>query len=164
MKQFLIVGSINCIHYVNVFPYIKSREVHYRPQCIHKFENGAAVATWYTTMETPYIPPLVLTKSYTPEEYPKYDNYDAINVDKTKDIPCDYEGVMGVPTTFLDKWNPEQFEIVGFQCRHDSPYKTKIYPKQEFENANDLNSSGVIIKDGKMKHMYVRLMIKRKMN
>ena len=56
---------------------------------------------------------LVLYKSYTPEEFPKYDNYDAINVDKTADIPCDYDGVMGVPITFLDKYSPEQFEIVG---------------------------------------------------
>jgi hypothetical protein len=56
---------------------------------------------------------LLLDKKYTPKEYPKYDNYDAINVDKTKDIPIDYEGVMGVPITFLDKFNPNQFEIIG---------------------------------------------------
>ena len=56
---------------------------------------------------------LDLYKNYTPEEYPRYDNYDAINVDKTADIPCDYDGVMGVPITFLDKYNPEQFEIIG---------------------------------------------------
>lgn len=55
---------------------------------------------------------LILYKNYTPEEYPKYDNYDAINVDKTTDIPMDYDGVMGVPITFLDKYNPEQFEII----------------------------------------------------
>ncbi len=55
---------------------------------------------------------LVLYKRYNPEDYPKYDNYDAINVDKTKDIPCDYDGVMGVPITFLDKYCPEQFEII----------------------------------------------------
>lgn len=56
---------------------------------------------------------IILYKRYTPEEYPKYDNYDAINVDKVADIPCDYDGVMGVPITFLDKYNPEQFEIKG---------------------------------------------------
>ena len=55
---------------------------------------------------------LPLYKRYTPEEFPKYDNYDAINVNKTSDIPCDYNGVMGVPITFLDKYNPEQFEII----------------------------------------------------
>ena len=56
---------------------------------------------------------LILFKNYNPDDYPKYDNYDAINVNKTQDIPCDYDGVMGVPITFLDKYNPEQFEIVG---------------------------------------------------
>lgn len=56
---------------------------------------------------------LELYKKYTPEEYPKYDNYDAINVDKVAEIPEDYFGVMGVPITFLDKYNPEQFEIYG---------------------------------------------------
>ena len=56
---------------------------------------------------------LPLYKKYTPEEYPKYDNYDAIEVSKTKEIPCDYNGVMGVPITFLDKYCPEQFEILG---------------------------------------------------
>lgn len=117
MKQFLIVGSINCIHYANVFPYLKSREVHYRPECcgIKEYDNTdmKVTATWYTTMETPYISPLVLTKSYTLEAYPKYDNYNAIEVSKTKDIPYDYEGVIGVPVTFLDKYCPEQFEILG---------------------------------------------------
>jgi len=54
-----------------------------------------------------------LIEKYTPEKYPKYDNYDAINVDKVLDIPVDYDGVMGVPITFLDKYNPEQFEILG---------------------------------------------------
>ena len=56
---------------------------------------------------------LILYKTYNSEEYPKYDNYDAINVDKTAEIPMDYNGIMGVPITFLDKYNPEQFELVG---------------------------------------------------
>ena len=56
---------------------------------------------------------LILYRRYSPEEYPKYDNYDAIEVSKTKDIPMDWDGVMGVPVTFLDKHNPDQFEIVG---------------------------------------------------
>jgi Adenine-specific methyltransferase EcoRI len=61
----------------------------------------------------------VLYKKYTPEEYPKYDNYDAINVDKTKNIPKDYTGDIGVPITFLDKYNPEQFEIIKFRKGND---------------------------------------------
>ncbi len=62
---------------------------------------------------------LILYKKYTPEEYPHYDNYDAINVDKTKDIPEDWTGAMGVPITFLDKYNPEQFEIIKFRKGDD---------------------------------------------
>ena len=62
---------------------------------------------------------LILYKHYTPEDYPKYDNYDAINVNKATDIPCDYEGVMGVPITFLHKYNPHQFEIIKFRKGDD---------------------------------------------
>ena len=69
---------------------------------------------WYTNLDyQERHEDLVLYKKYTPESYPRYDNYDAINVDKTADIPMDYEGAMGVPITFLDKYNPEQFEIIG---------------------------------------------------
>lgn len=120
MKQFLIVGALNVVTYKEVFPYLKSRVVKYRPQRIHKFENGVAAATWYTTLVPPYIEPLKLTKSYNPEDYPKYDNYDAINVDRTINIPYDYEGVMGVPIMFLDKWNPKQFEIIKFRKGNDN--------------------------------------------
>lgn len=62
---------------------------------------------------------MILYKNYSPEEYPKYDNYDAIEVSKVAEIPCDYEGVMGVPITFLDKYNPEQFEIIKFRKGND---------------------------------------------
>lgn len=72
---------------------------------------------------------LILIKSYSSEEYPKYDNYDAINVGKTEDIPYDYNGIMGVPITFLDKYNPDQFEVLGLTqigC-HDAVPDTKRY-------------------------------------
>ena len=70
--------------------------------------------TWFTNLEIPKRnQELVLYRKYNPEDYPKYDNYDAIEVGKTADIPEDYEGVMGVPITFMDKYCPEQFEIVG---------------------------------------------------
>lgn len=75
---------------------------------------------WYTNIDvSKRHEDLILYKHYTPEEYPKYDNYDAINVDKTSDIPCDYFEDMGVPITFLDKHNPEQFEIVSFRKGDD---------------------------------------------
>ena len=69
---------------------------------------------WFTNMDIPKRhEKLPLYKQYTPEEFPKYDNYDAIEVSKSANIPYDYDGVMGVPITFMDKYSPEQFEIVG---------------------------------------------------
>ena len=76
--------------------------------------------TWFTNLDIDKKhEELILYKRYTPEEYPTYDNYNAINVNKTSDIPCDYEGVMGVPITFLDKYNPDQFEIIKFRKGDD---------------------------------------------
>jgi hypothetical protein len=69
---------------------------------------------WFTNLDhAKRHRPLILTEKYSPDKYPTYDNYNAINVDKTKDIPCDYYGIIGVPVTYLDKHCPEQFEIVG---------------------------------------------------
>ena len=71
-------------------------------------------ACWFTNLDhSKRHEPLILWKTYTSEEYPHYDNYDAINVNKVIDIPIDFDGAIGVPVTFLDKYNPEQFEIVG---------------------------------------------------
>ena len=70
--------------------------------------------TWFTNLEIKKRHEnLILYKHYTPEKYPKFENFDAININRTEDIPCDYNGVMGVPITFMDKYNPEQFEILG---------------------------------------------------
>ena len=69
---------------------------------------------WFTNIDYKQRhEPLILYRHYTPDDYPKYDNYDVIEVSKTADIPCDYDGVMGVPISFMDKFNPEQFEIIG---------------------------------------------------
>ncbi|MCY3907441.1 MAG: adenine-specific methyltransferase EcoRI family protein [Anaerolineaceae bacterium] len=77
-------------------------------------------AAWYTNLDhNKRHEDLILYKKYTPEDYPTYDNYDAIEVSKTKEIPCDYAGAMGVPISFLDKHNPEQFEIVRFRKGDD---------------------------------------------
>ena len=94
---------------------------------------------WFTNLDISKLhEDLILYKKYTPEEYPKYDNYDAINVDKTKDIPMDYKGLIGVPITFLDKYNPQQFEIIGLGISNSGiemgvrPYKEehKKYRKE----------------------------------
>lgn len=75
---------------------------------------------WFTNLPVAkHNEDLILYKHYTPEEYPTYDNYDAINVNTYTDIPCDYDGAIGVPITFLDKYNPNQFEIVKFRKGND---------------------------------------------
>lgn len=138
-KKFLIIGHQNAITYKEIFPLIQSD----RLWLGYGFKGGAghfisnyedkATATdhregmirvsgvhWFTNLEIKKRHEnIILYKSYNPEFYPKYDNYDAINVDKTSDIPYDYNGVMGVPITFLDKYNPTQFEIVKFRKGND---------------------------------------------
>ena len=137
-KKFLIIGNKNAITYKEVFPLIKENRLWIgltirsgdrefrvpkdyitRSASLRIDEHGNKFIKvpgvhWFTNLDYPERhEELDLYKRYTPEEYPKYDNYDAINVDKTSDIPYDYDGVMGVPITFIDKYNPEQFEIVG---------------------------------------------------
>ena len=94
--------------------------------------------------------------------YHHFDNYDAIEVPYTEAIPNDYDDVMGVPISFLDKYCPEQFEILGITQRNDDPFKTKKYTVDQYPNANDLNARGVIIVDGKPKSIYARILIRKK--
>ena len=132
-KKFLIIGHQNAITYKEIFSLIKQNRVWlgygFKGAAGHfysKYEDVATAGdhregmirvsgvTWFTNIDTKKRhEDLPLYKKYSSGEYPKYDNYDAINVDKTSDIPSDYDGVMGVPITFLDKYNPEQFEIIG---------------------------------------------------
>jgi hypothetical protein len=135
-KKFLIVGSMNAITYKEVFKLIKdgklwqgykngdmafkvpdyyeARETRYWKDERGQKWRSLGNTCWFTNLDhKKRHEDLILYKTYNKKEYPKYDNYDAINVDKTKDIPIDYEGVMGVPITFLDKFNPNQFEIIG---------------------------------------------------
>ena len=120
MKDFLIIGNLNAVTCKEVFPLIKDEKVRLGVNSvktfimpsgdIQKFGN----ITWYTTLHHDRVnPPLQLTAHYAPEAYPRYDNYDAIEVSRAENIPMDYYGVMGVPISFLDKWCTEQFEIIG---------------------------------------------------
>ena len=136
-KKFLIIGNVNAITYKEIFPLIMQNKIWLGygfnggnayfslPKGVYKdfvdgvFDSETGLVKfrnvhWYTNIETPKrfwdIP---LYKKYSPEENPHYDNYDAIEVSKTAEIPEDYFGVMGVPITFLDKYNPNQFEILG---------------------------------------------------
>ena len=145
-KDFLIIGNVNAISYKEVFPLIKENKMwlgvssfnkgmyfgvpdDYTYADTYKFDrerNGKKVMRvssicWFTNLDhkKPHEE-LVLYKKYNEEEYPKYDNYDAIEVSKVTDIPMDYYGVMGVPITFLDKYCPTQFQIIKFRKGDDN--------------------------------------------
>jgi len=133
-KKFLILGTLNAITYKEIFKLIKENKIWLglnngakRFQVPEHYDTKSGVTTandkkyfnmgnviWFTNLDhNRRHEELILWKKYTPEEFPKYDNYNAINVNKVAEIPMDYEGYMGVPITFLDKFNPEQFEIIG---------------------------------------------------
>lgn len=137
-KKFIIIGSVNALSYKEIFALIKENKI-WLGQSIHSGdrefrvpddypisasgyridENGIKYirvkgVRWYTNLDfTERHEKLILYKEYNDKEYPKYYKYEAINVNVTKEIPCDYYGVMGVPITFMDKYCPEQFEIIG---------------------------------------------------
>ena len=137
-KKFLVIGNMNAITYKEIFPLIKGNKIWSGNKsfsggmdfsvgdkfdvniCKHpKYDKNGKLninvmgCIWFTNIpHSKRNQPLDLYKKYNPKDYPKYDNYDAINVDKVTDIPMDYDGVMGVPITFLDKYCPTQFEIV----------------------------------------------------
>ena len=139
-----------------------------------KIENGKKYAfvksvVWFTNFNiSTFREKIILYKKYSAEEYPNYDNYNAIEVSKVTDIPFDYEGIMGVPITFLHKYNPNEYEIVGM-CENLDLYglKTRIYTSEECKNryfelfgkngVYDLNAAGVV----KGVKVYQRLLIRR---
>ena len=170
-KKFLIIGNQNAITYKEIFPLLMNnklwigykfgdmafkvppdsepRETRYwQDETGQKWRSMGNVC-WYTNLDhEKRHETLPLYKKYTPEEFPKYDNYDAINVNKTSDIPYDYDGVMGVPITFMDKYCPEQFEILGITNHGDMA-------GIPFANGNCFAEV-----DGK--RMYVRIFIRRR--
>ena len=152
-KKFLIIGNINAITYKEFFPLLKNDDVWIGCSRPSEFimPNGRikklkGITRWFTNLDIQKShEKLILWKKYTPEEYPKHDNYDAINVNKVSDIPVDYNGIMGVPITFLDKYNPEQFEIIGSD-RYTVPKEFLV--------------GGRFVINGK--RLYVRILIRKK--
>ena len=120
-KGFLIIGNKNAVTHKDFFPLLKNGDVWIGHSYPSEFDtpngltkNLLGLCYWFTNLGVAKRPEkLILRKTYTPEKYPRYDNYDAIEVGKGADIPVDYDGVMGVPITFLDKHDPDQFEIIG---------------------------------------------------
>lgn len=119
-KYFLIIGNSNALSFKKILENIMTNKIRLGINCVRWFflPNGnlceGARSFWYTNLDLKQnYQRLDVSKSYSTAEYFEYDNYKAIEVSRTKDIPYNFEGIMGVPITFLSKYNPEQFEIIG---------------------------------------------------
>ncbi len=193
-KKFIIIGNVNSITYKDIFKLIKANKL-WLGASIHSGDREFGVpddypltaassrideagnkfirvkgVRWFTNLDyNERHEDLILYKNYTPEAFPSYDNYNAINVDVTKDIPLDYEGDIGVPITFLDKYNPDQFEIIGLGISNSGiefgvqPYKPehKKYRK-EIQKRGAVDGDLYMIKDGIVDVPYARIIIKNK--
>ena len=189
-KSFVIVGHQNAITYKEIFKLIKENKLwlgfgftggaghfinteyeDYATAGDHK-EGMIRVSGvhWFTNLDiNKRHEDLILYKNYSDEEFPKYENFDGINVNKTKDIPLDYKGEMGVPITFLDKYNPDQFEIIGLGISNSGlevgvqPYKTehKKYRK-EIQKRGAVDGDLYMMKNGIVEVPYARILIRNK--
>lgn len=193
-KKFVIIGNVNAITYKETFRLIKENKL-WLGASIHSGDREFGVpddyplkaassridedgnkfirvkgVRWFTNLDyKERHEDLILYKNYSPEEYPKYENFDAINVNKTKDIPADYNGFMGVPITFLDKYNPDQFEIIGLGISNSGkefgvqPYKPehKKYRK-EVQKRGAVDGDLYMMTDGIVDVPYARIIIKNK--
>jgi hypothetical protein len=175
-KKFLIVGTWNAISYKEIFPHVKENRIwiginsnrnfsgfivpkHYQLSGTEARvdEKGNRIISsnntcWFTNIDNAKRhESLILYKKYNSKEYPTYDNYEAIEVSKTNDIPIDYKAVMGVPITFMNKYNPNQFEIIGAS---DNGVVDKKYKLPHFKKHNEPYVNG--------KKLYKRIFIKHK--
>ena len=183
-KKFLIIGNMNAVTYKEVFPFFMENRMWYGPsissgdrefgvpddyplraassrvdQDGKKYIRVKGVR-WFTNLpHKKRNEELILYKRYSPEEYPHYDNYDAIEVSKVNDIPEDWEGYMGVPITFLDKYNPEQFEIVGFWNAGSAGDLLGATKTPAISKGNDIVWNGPTVAK---KTLYFRILIRNK--
>jgi hypothetical protein len=183
-KKFLIIGNVNAVTYKEVFPLIRDNKVWLGPSIRsgdrafgvpddypleaagcgvdekgNKFIKVKGVR-WFTNLDfAERHEDLILHRKYNPDDYPTYHNYDAINVDKTNDIPVDYDGAMGVPITFLDRYNPDQFEIVG-SSRTLGQRMSEVAEKGSFQQGGPrfYLSNG----DGTYRRLYDRIVIRKR--
>lgn len=188
-KKFLIIGPQNALSYKEIFPLIKNNQIWlgygFKGGAGHFISNYEDVATagnhkegmirvpgviWLTNLDMQKRhESLILYKSYTPEYYPKYENFDAINVNKTEEIPGDYDGVMGVPITFMDKYNPDQFTIIGLGIANlglsigVQPYKPehKRYRK-EVQKRGAVDGDLYMMKGEEVVVPFARILIQKK--
>lgn len=168
-KQFVIIGDLNWITYKEIFPMLKDNEIWLGYSSVKEFVQPDGTIKkfgnklWYTNLDIQKRhEKLILWKHFTPEEYPAYLNVDnAINADSVDNIPFDYYGIIGVPITFLSKYNPDQFEIIGID-------KDLRKPMSEIAHPGEYNNSGTALylpysgNGFKYKATYRRLFIRRK--
>jgi len=184
-KKFVIIGSMNAVTYKEIFKLIKENKLWMG----YGFNNGNAYfktphpenfakgvydektdlvkfrnVTWFTNLGIKKRhEKLIVYKKYTPQKYPKYDNYDAIEVSKTKEIPEDYAGYMGVPISFLDKYNPDQFEIIGLANDKRELDDAFIQGKEVYLDAQHKRFVGMVLREGDgLRATYARIIIKNK--
>ena len=190
-KQFVIIWDLNWITYKEIFPMLKDNEIWLGYSSVKEFTQPDGTIKkfgnklWYTNLDIQKRhEKLILWQRYyddngnplpdTEERYPNYDNYDAINVDRVADIPVDYKGVMGVPITFLDKYNPDEFEIVGMDL-NDSVEKlgikeignewVELYRKQGGKGHITASMHSLVYThNGKAVSLYRRILIRRKVS
>lgn len=171
-KKFIILGNQNAITYNEIFKLIKENRLwlgydnggrkwfrvpgdydHTTTKSRIKVEDGVRYLSmgnidWFTNLDTTKRhDTITLYKRYSPEEYPRYDNYDAIEVGRYTDIPYDFDGAMGVPITFLDKYNPDQFEILGWTRGRD---EFEARPTKRYVNARQIKPDGTESNGGKV--------------
>jgi uncharacterized LabA/DUF88 family protein len=189
-KHFIIIGSLNAITYKEIFRLLRDNKIwlgnnngymefivpdYYQPHTTAgcREENGIKYRgmgniCWFTNLNhTKRQDVITLYKQYTPTEYPHYNNYDAINVNKVADIPLDWDGAMGVPITFLDKHNPRQFEIVGLGIATSGleigvrPYQPEHRKyRKEIQKRGVVDGDLYLIKNGIIEVPYARIIIK----
>ena len=157
MVDFLVIGPYLSVGNANMFSLIKNRNICLGYNKVSYFDNNnkSVVCRWFSNMKEDY-PPMLLLKEYKEDEYSKYDHFAAINIDKLEDIP-DYDGIIGVPVSFLDVWNPEQFELV---------YASDYIDDMLFSNRScmllNCNGGEAAAVDGKKK--FTRILIKKKIS
>lgn len=113
MKDFILVGPTTALQYCTVFPLLKENKVFVGPTHISKFIGGVSSSNWYNTFGVCGKDTIAPTQKYSPDRYPKYDNYDAIEVSRVKNIPYDYDGVIGCPISFFNYRN-DLYEVIGY--------------------------------------------------
>lgn len=160
-KKFLIIGDLNWVSYQTIFPLLRDNKMWFGYNSVKEFIQPDGTLKkfgnklWFTNLDIEKRhEKLILWKNYTEADYPKYDNYDAININKVSDIPIDYDGWMGVPITFMNIYNPDQFEILDGLHRYSL---FDLCGTNEKIRANHLEATDV---NGESK--YFRVIIRRK--